>query len=121
AWGMRPTVWQVSEGRGAFLILERIGHLRSSGRDSAAALKAVGASTVFTTHTTVPAGHDQFPPKTIAPYLESYCDGLGIDVEKVAALARPPAGADFNMTTLAIPGSALPNRGIGQHWGRTPP
>src|SRR5215813_8459374 len=119
ALGIRPTVWHINEGHAAFLILERIRNLMSSGPDFDAALEAVAASTVFTTHTAVPAGHDQFPPKTIAPYLESYCDGLGIDVEKVAALARPPAGADFNMTTLAIRGSRFHNGVSRIHGGVT--
>jgi starch phosphorylase len=117
AMGIRPTVWHINEGHAAFLILERVKGLMREIGDFDAALEAVAARTVFTSHTAVPAGHDQFAPKTIAPYLESYCAGLGVDVEKVAALARPSGSADFNMTTLAIRGSRYHN-GVSRIHGR---
>jgi glycogen phosphorylase len=81
-----------------------------------AALEAVAASTVFTTHTPVPAGHDQFADATVTPYLKSLFAELGA-VEKVAALARPPTGGDFNMTALALRGSRYHN-GVSRIHGR---
>src|SRR5262245_57342952 len=69
-----------------------------------AAIEAVAANTVFTTHTPVPAGHDQFTDATVVPYLKSLFGELGAP-EKVAALARRPAGGDFTMTALALRGS----------------
>ncbi len=119
AMGLRPTVWHINEGHAAFLILERIRNLMRNGPDFDSALEAVAASTVFTTHTAVPAGHDQFAPKAIVPYLESYCAELGIAVDKVMALAQPPGGADFNMTTLAIRGSRYHNGVSRIHGGVT--
>jgi starch phosphorylase len=119
AMGIRPTVWHINEGHAAFLILERVRNLMGAGADFDAALEQVAASTVFTTHTAVPAGHDQFSPRAITPYLESYCNGLNMEVEKVAALARPPGGADFNMTTLAIRGSRFHNGVSRIHGGVT--
>src|SRR6267378_8093091 len=47
------------------------------GLELDAALEAVAASTVFTTHTPVPAGHDQFPDHTVLPYLKSCFAELG--------------------------------------------
>ncbi|HEY6821605.1 MAG TPA: alpha-glucan family phosphorylase [Burkholderiales bacterium] len=108
AMKVRPTVWHINEGHAAFLILERIANLVAAGQDADAALEAVAASTVFTTHTPVPAGHDQFSDHTVGPYLKSCFSGLG-SVEKVASLARPPQGGDFNMTALAIRGSRFHN------------
>jgi glycogen phosphorylase len=64
----------------------------------------VAASTVFTTHTPVPAGHDHFPESTVVPYLKA-CFG---DTNLVA-LGRPPPGGDFNMTALALRGSRYHN------------
>ncbi|MCC7486242.1 MAG: alpha-glucan family phosphorylase [Burkholderiales bacterium] len=102
AMGIKPTVWHINEGHAAFLVLERIRNLIPEVGGFDAALEAVAARTVFTSHTPVPAGHDQFAPQAIAPYLESYCAELGVAVEKVAALARPPGSDEFNMTTLAV-------------------
>lgn len=109
AMNIQPTVWHINEGHAAFLILERIRGLAPNGVGFDAALEAVAANTVFTTHTAVPAGHDHFPEKTIAPYLEPYCSEVGIGVEKVLSLGRTAAGGDFNMTTLAIRGSRYHN------------
>jgi glycogen phosphorylase len=109
AMGIRPTVWHINEGHAAFLILERIRNLMHTGLDFDGALEAVAASTVFTTHTAVPAGHDQFAAKTIASYLDGYCAELGIPIDKVMTLAQSPGATDFNMTTLAIRGSRYHN------------
>jgi glycogen phosphorylase len=119
AMGIRPTVWHINEGHAAFLVLERIRNLTRNGLDFDTALEAVASSTVFTSHTAVPAGHDQFAPRAIVPYLESYCGELEVEVEKVAALARPPGGNDFNMTTLAIRGSRYHNGVSRIHGGVT--
>src|SRR6267142_738576 len=73
------------------------------------ALVAVGANTVFTTHTPVPAGHDQFNDATVTPYLKSTFGELSSAPDKLAALARPPAGGDFNMTALALRGARYIN------------
>src|SRR5262245_34873060 len=100
ALGVQPTVWHINEGHAAFMILERVRGLVAEGIGFEAAVESVASNTVFTTHTPVPAGHDQFSDATVLPYLKScFNDGAG------AALARPPAGGDFNMTALAIRGS----------------
>ncbi len=108
AMNVRPSVWHINEGHAAFLILERMRALVADGQEPDAALEAVAANTVFTTHTPVPAGHDQFSDATVGPYLKSCFAQLGA-AEKVAALARPPQGGDFNMTALAIRGSRYHN------------
>src|SRR3954447_395767 len=104
AMGIRPTVWHINEGHAAFLILERVRALVGEGMSMEAALEAVAANTVFTTHTPVPAGHDQFNDGTVLPYLKSCYGELN-----VMPLARPPSGGDFNMTALAIRGSRYHN------------
>ena len=107
ALGIKPTVWHINEGHAAFLMLERMRELIAEGLALEAALEAVAANTVFTTHTPVPAGHDQFARRhDRALPREPAARELGVDAEKLAALARPPAsGDDFNMTALAIRGS----------------
>ena len=106
ALGIKPTVWHLNEGHPAFLILERIRDAMRNGVDFDAALEAVAANTVFTTHTPVPAGHDHFAQATVAAQLEPYCRECGVPVEKVLALGHVPGGnGEFNMTALAIRGS----------------
>ena len=104
ALDLKPSVWHINEGHAAFLVLERVRALVVSGLGLEPAIEVVAANTVFTTHTPVPAGHDQFTDATVVPYLKSLFSELGTP-DKVAALARPPAGGDFNMTALAIRGS----------------
>jgi starch phosphorylase len=109
AMGFRPTVWHINEGHAAFLVLERVRGLVIEGLDLEAAVEAVAANTVFTTHTPVPAGHDHFPDSVVGPYLRSLFIEFGSANERLATLARPPAGGDFNMTALAIRGSRYHN------------
>ena len=108
AMGVRPTAWHINEGHAAFMILERVRALVAEGLALEPALEAVAASTVFTTHTPVPAGHDQFTDHTVLPYLKSCFPELG-SPEHIASLARAPHGGDFNMTALAIRGSRFHN------------
>ncbi|HUQ73282.1 MAG TPA: alpha-glucan family phosphorylase [Burkholderiales bacterium] len=104
AMGLKPSVWHINEGHAAFLIVERVRALMGEGLTFEAALEMVASNTVFTTHTPVPAGHDQFNDGTVLPYLKS-CFGE----MQVMPLGRPPAGGDFNMTALAIRGSRFHN------------
>ena len=105
ALGHKPTVWHINEGHAAFLVLERIRGLAAQGLPLDAAIEAVAANTVFTTHTPVPAGHDHFPDADGRRLPEGAVRRLN-----VPALGRPPAGGDFNMTALAHARLALPER-----------
>ncbi|MDR2187795.1 MAG: alpha-glucan family phosphorylase [Azonexus sp.] len=111
--GMKPTVWHINEGHAAFLILERIRKLMSgdqpAGLSFSAALEAVAANTVFTTHTPVPAGHDHFAEDMIRHYFSAWCQELGLDCAALLALGAEPGQGDFNMTALALRGSRYHN------------
>lgn len=109
AMGLKPTVWHINEGHAAFLVLERVRNVMRQGLDFSAALEAVAASTVFTTHTPVAAGHDQFSAEMIESYFGEYCRELKITTEQLLALGRTPSVADFNMTALAVRGSRNQN------------
>src|SRR5579863_6788158 len=60
ALGIAPAVWHLNEGHAAFLILELLRERLVEGLPYQAALEAVAAQCVFTTHTPVAAGHDAF-------------------------------------------------------------
>ena len=104
ALGLRPTVFHANEGHAAFLMLERLREYRESGLSFENAVDAVRASTVFTTHTPVPAGHDAFPFAMMEKYFTQFYNGLGISREQFLELGRAAGSNDstFNMTVLAM-------------------
>lgn len=107
ALGIVPDVWHLNEGHVAFLTLERIREYSAQGVPFETALEAVKASTVFTTHTPVPAGHDLFSFELMDRYLGDYFWQLGTDREKILGLGRH--NDKFNMTRLAVQTSSKVN------------
>ncbi len=107
--GLKPTVWHINEGHAAFLILERVRQLVLQGHDFPAALEAVAANTVFTTHTAVPAGHDQFAEDMVRRYFEAWFNDPKMKCDELIALGRDPGSSVFNMTALAVRGSRFQN------------
>ena len=63
-----PEVFHMNEGHAGFLGAERIRELVDAGLDFDTALTVVRSSTVFTTHTPVPAGIDRFPVEMVQRY-----------------------------------------------------
>ncbi len=105
ALGVRPTVYHLNEGHAAFCGLDRLRKLRAQGRSFEKAVDLVRASTVFTTHTPVPAGHDRYPWKMVVKYLAPIGETLGLPWEDFVALGREnPADRKepFCMTVLAM-------------------
>ncbi|MHB1529271.1 MAG: alpha-glucan family phosphorylase [Acidiferrobacteraceae bacterium] len=110
ALGLAPTVWHLNEGHSAFQILERCREYVQRGFDFDSAIEAVAASTVFTTHTPVTAGHDIFDHALISSYFPDYVRELGIDMDRFQELGTNPSNqGGFNMTVLALRGSRLHN------------
>jgi starch phosphorylase len=104
--GIRPSVLHLNEGHSAFALLERARQLVAAGGvTAAAALREVAATSVFTTHTPVDAGHDRFGPELARRHLGSLAAGLALPIDEVLALgADPPAGPEalFCPTVLAL-------------------
>ena len=96
-----PEVYHTNEGHAGFLGLERISELVAEhGLDFDAALQAVRAGTVFTTHTPVPAGIDRFPRDMVSYFLSAACPHLPIDrVLELGAEADPNV---FNMAHMGL-------------------
>lgn len=109
AMGYRPSIWHINEGHAAFSIVERCREQVKEGIDFNSALELVASSTVFTTHTPVPAGHDIFDENLIHKYFDEYIRELGISFENYVALGRGNGNTGFNMTTLALRGSRFHN------------
>ena len=106
ALDIQPTVVHMNEGHSAFSALERINLLRKDhGLSFDEAREIIMASTVFTTHTPVPAGNDTFHPDLIRDYFEEYTKGLGIHFKVLLGYGRVNPHDDkeyFGMTTLAL-------------------
>jgi starch phosphorylase len=104
ALGYNPAVWHLNEGHSAFQMLERARELTTGGMDYKQACARVRASTVFTTHTPVPAGHDEFQLWMIDKYFSNYWPQLGLDRDTFIeqALEKQPWGDTFGMATLAM-------------------
>ncbi|MEJ2211728.1 MAG: alpha-glucan family phosphorylase [Anaerolineae bacterium] len=100
ALGIDPAVWHMNEGHSAFLVLERLRELAQGGRSFDDAAGEVRQSTVFTTHTPVPAGHDAFPYYLMDEYFGRFWAEVGISRERFMALGEHEGR--FNMTVLAL-------------------
>ncbi len=99
------TVHHLNEGHAAFAAVERVARLAESGHDLDAAIARVRASTVFTTHTPVPAGHDRYDPKAAAAAMSSVLKRAGLSPRAFADLGRVTAGnakETLCMTVLAL-------------------
>ncbi len=104
ALGYNPGMWHLNEGHSAFLVLERARELVAAGHSFEEAASRVRAGTVFTTHTPVPAGHDEFPLWLMDKYFSTYWLELGLERESFLDLARheQPWGETFSMSILAM-------------------
>jgi len=113
ALGIHPTVCHMNEGHSAFLALERIRLLMEEHNLSfAEAREAAAAGNIFTTHTSVPAGIDLFPPGLMDKYFADYYPSLGLSQDEFLALGRVnPADPNepFSMAVLALRLSASSN------------
>ncbi len=118
AMGTDPAVYHLNEGHAAFVVLQRIRDLCEQGWTFDAALEDVRRTTVFTTHTPVPAGHDAFPFSLVETHLGGAWGDLGDYRDRFLSLGHYDNGAGpmFNMTALALRASGAVN-GVSQLHG----
>ncbi len=103
--GIKQQVYHCNEGHAAFIGIERIRNLIAKRRLSfSEAMEVVRASSLFTTHTPVPAGHDAFPESMMRQYMSHYPDVLGITWEQFINLGKTnpnDPNERFSMSVLA--------------------
>ena len=105
ALGIKPVVWHMNEGHSAFMGLERLRELvEVQGMENSEAMEVVRSSTVFTTHTPVPAGHDVFSWDLMDRFFPNFSDRIGLTREEFLELAYQEQtwGPGFSMTVLAL-------------------
>jgi starch phosphorylase len=96
----QPEVWHCNEGHAGWLGVERLRELGEAGLSTDEGIAAIRASTVFTTHTPVPAGIDRFPRDLVAAHLPHACPG--VDLQRVLALGEEADPTVFNMAHLGL-------------------
>ena len=104
ALGYNPSVWHMNEGHAAFLIIERAREQVAAGKTYAQAIASTRRQNVFTTHTPVPAGNDEFPLWLIDQHLSALWPQLQLDRDEFVNAARhtSPWGEAFSMGVLAL-------------------
>ncbi|MGV0837816.1 alpha-glucan family phosphorylase [Mycolicibacterium thermoresistibile] len=106
----QPEVFHMNEGHAGFLGVERIRELITESRlDFDTALTMVRSSTVFTTHTPVPAGIDRFPLDMVRRYFGGGDGPLaessllpGVPVERIVGLGAETDPTKFNMAHMGL-------------------
>jgi starch phosphorylase len=103
AMKVKPVIWHANEGHTTFMMLERIRELVEKGLSFTDATRMVRASTIFTTHTPIPAGNDVFPLDLIERSFQRYPSSLGLDRDAFLKLGiLEPENTVFNMTVLGL-------------------
>jgi glycogen phosphorylase len=103
--GYKPTAWHMNEGHSAFLTLERAMEYIEKGKTFQEATDIIKKTNIFTTHTPVPAGNDEFPLWLIDKYFVHVWPELGLsrdDFIEIARIKQSWGGEAFSMPILAL-------------------
>lgn len=113
ALGFTPHAYHINEGHSAFLLIERMRELMQEQKLSfEEAKEVVWSSTVFTTHTPVPAGNERFSTHLVEKYLKKHVSELGVTWDQFLGYGREnpeDEKEDFCMTVFALKYAALAN------------
>ncbi len=111
--GIKPDVCHINEGHAAFLAVERVRQIMAEyGVGFEEARQILSASSIFTTHTPVPAGFDIFDVHLMKKYFEVFAGELGVPFETLMDLGREKpgdGGQPFNMALFAVRNSTYRN------------
>ncbi len=110
--GLNPTVFHMNEGHSAFLGLERLFELINEGMDFKPALEFVRSTTLFTTHTPIPAGNEAFEFEMMERYFKDFWPQLDMSDDYFFDLGRNVnihQHENFSLTILALNLSYMAN------------
>lgn len=102
--GIKKNVYHCNEGHAALINVQRICDYVESGLTYNQAIELVRASSLYTVHTPVPAGHDYFDEGLFGKYMGGYPQRMGITWQDLMDLGRTnpgDAGERFCMSTFA--------------------
>ncbi len=109
---LNPTVFHMNEGHSAFLGLERLYELMNEGMDFKPALEFVRSTTLFTTHTPIPAGNEAFEFDMMERYFKNMWPQLEMSDDFFFDLGRnvnEHQHENFSLTILALNLSYMAN------------
>ena len=111
ALDIEPDTWHLNEGHSVFLNLERLRErVREQNMSPADAFNDLKRNAVFTTHTPVPAGNEQFDPNLVEKYFAAWCGETGVSQHELRGLGKAhDDDGQFNLTALAIRTSSWAN------------
>ena len=103
--GISKEVYHMNEGHAAFMSVQRLlDYVEGEGLPFDEALELVRASSIYTCHTPVPAGHDYFDEELLGKYLGHIPGRLGISWHDFISLGRenPESNEKFSMSVFAL-------------------
>ena len=110
--GINPSVFHMNEGHSAFLGLERLFELMNEGMTFKMALEFVRSTTLFTTHTPIPAGNEAFEFDIMERYFKNFWPELDISDDYFFDLGRNlniHQHEHFSLTVFALNLSYMAN------------
>jgi starch phosphorylase len=108
ALGHEPSVCHMNEGHAAFMSLARIEHLmKDKGLSLQQAMEIVPRSSVFTTHTPVPAGNETFEVKLLKPHMEAVEAETGLSAKDFIRLSQAPESPDTVEASMTVLGMRM--------------
>ena len=104
ALGIKKDIYHCNEGHAALCNLYRLTSYIKQGLSFNQAMEVVRASSLYTVHTPVPAGHDYFDEGLFGKYMSGYAQQLGISWNELMDMGRTNPGdvnERFCMSTFA--------------------
>ena len=115
--GINPQIYHCNEGHAAFTGLERLReYVQEENLDFGEAVEVVRASSLFTTHTPVPAGHDSFDEGLLRKYIGHYPQRLKVDWETMMSLGKPNGSDQNEKFSMSFLASSLSQNVNGVSW-----
>lgn len=99
---IQPALYHLNEGHSAFLLLERLRNYHHQGMAIDNAIELVRCTSIFTTHTPVPAGNEEFSEGLIRKYFTNYAEGMSLPFEDLMALAQNETSHKGNGSSSGI-------------------
>lgn len=103
--GIKNDIYHCNEGHAALLNLQRlVDYVQDDGLSFNEALEVVRASSLYTVHTPVPAGHDYFDEGLFGKYMGEFPAKLGISWADLMNMGRenPDSQERFSMSVFAL-------------------
>lgn len=119
AMGIIPSVIHMNEGHAAFASIEHLRQIMARHGVDLETAREVGArTTVFTTHTPVAAGHDEFSVEEVQPYMVPLESSLGVKAEEILSWGQTEGSGKISMFVLGLR-MAMYKNGVSRLHGRT--